>query len=169
MAHKLKIVIEDIQQDLNYIRAVDWSVYDERMSLTNRVMKVEVPGQEDFVLAPFPKNSSTTYSSKSLKLSKNIDALPDGFYVFTYSVCPNERKFVIVNHFRTVDLHNRIMGVVAKLMGCNITQTQTDTLTACLLNVSALKANVIDEYNVQKAYDLYGEAERKFTHLYNQL
>lgn len=170
MAHKLVIVIEDIQQDVNYIRAIDWSDYDKKMSITNRVMKVNVPGEEVFKLVPFPQGESISYSSKSLKISKTIEPLPDGLFTFTYSICPNERKFVIVNHFRTVALENTVMGVLAKVMGtCRGEGDVLNALVTCLLNIRSLKSNSIDEFNVDKAYDLYAQTEKLINNLYKTL
>ena len=82
MAHKLKIAVEDILQDPNYIRFVDWSSYDTRMDVTNRVLKVSVPGQNDFTLANLPQSDSITYSSKSLKYKMT---LRDRFVLLAFS------------------------------------------------------------------------------------
>lgn len=166
MAHKLKIIVEDILQDENYIRVIDWSVYDNRMSVTNRVMKVEIPGVTDFKLVPFSISDSTVYSSKSLKLDKGLRALPDGLWSFTYSICPNERKFVTVNHFRCVELEMRIMSALSKLAGTKgYTPEIQNNLVNCIVNIHALKTNAIDKYNTQKAYDLYADTNRLFDNL----
>lgn len=161
MAHQLKIGVEDILQDPNYIRVIDWSEYDNRMSVTNRVLKIDIPLYNVYKLVNLPQSGSITYSSKSLKLSKVVEQLPDGIWRFTYSICPNERKFVVYTHFRTVQLENRIMQLVAKgLVNETIKKEFQPMLTECLLNLKALKSNSIDDYNSHKAYELYQETER---------
>lgn len=157
MAHKLKIEVEDIHQDPNYIRFIDWSEYDDRIEVTNKVCKVEIPGEENFKLVRVPTNGSIAYNSKSLKLSTDIQNLPDGLYVVTFSVCPNEKVYTVVYHFRTVALEARLMAYVGKALNDTITSEVNNILVDCLLKVKALKANCIDNYNVQKAYDLYCE------------
>lgn len=161
MAHQIKIIVEDIQQDKNYIRVVDWSVYDNRMPVTNCVLKVEAPHNE-FKIVPLTRGGSNTYTSKSLKLSNLVEPLSDGMWKFTYSICPNERKYSIVYHFRTVALQNKIMGLAAKVINGEVPISITETLTSILLTVMALKANSIEDYNTEKAYELYADAERKF-------
>lgn len=167
MAHKLKIAVEDMLQSVNYIRIIDWSDYDTRMAVTNRVLKVEAPGEESFKLITLPQAGSISLTSKSLKLSKELIALNDGLWVFTYSICPNERLYNKVYHFRTVALHNKIMGFAAKVMCSQTDKEVLMCLVNCLCSIHALKANSINEYNIQKAYDLYKETERAFGNLYS--
>ena len=161
MAHQIKIIVEDIQQDKNYIRVVDWSVYDSRMPVTNRVLKVEAP-HYDFKIVPLTQGGSNTYTTKSLKMSNVVESLPDGMWKFTYSICPNERKYSTIYHFRTVDLQNKIMGLAAKVINGEVPVSIVEALTSILLTVMALKANSIEDYNTEKAYELYADAERKF-------
>jgi hypothetical protein len=166
MAHQLRIQIDDILHDANYIMAIDWSIYDAKLPLTNRVMKVDIPGEPQYALVPFTASGRNSYSSKSLKLSKQITHLPDGLWVFTYSICPNERKFTQVSHFRCVQLQNSIYAGIAKLMGTrHYTPEIQGLLATCLLNIKALKANTIDQYNIQKAYDLYSDTERIYNNI----
>lgn len=165
MAHELKITVEDVFQDLNYIRVADWSVYDKYLAVTNRVTKVEIPGQQTFKLISLPQGASFAFTSKSLKICKRIEPLPDGLWIFTYSICPNERKFTKVYHFRTVQLENALYGYMAKVLGGCIESEVNDILVQCALKIQALKTNNIDNYNCQKAYDLYSEVQSSLNSL----
>lgn len=166
MAHLLKIIIEDIQQDPNYIKAIDWSVYDTKLPVTNRVMKVNVPGHNTSRIITFSQSGSNTYSSKSLKLSKQIEVLPDGLWTFTYSVCPNEKKFTVYNHFRTVELTNKLMSLIAKPNDFSSANRELpEACMECLLMIKSLKTNTLDRYNLNKAYDLYNDTDRIITYL----
>lgn len=160
MAHKLKLVIEDLFQDAKYIRLVDWSVYDTRIPVTNRVVKLEIPGQANFKLVKLPVNGSFPYTSKSLKICSQVEDLPDGLWIATLSVCPNEKIFTHVYHFRTVALECQLMGFMGKALGHCLQSEVNGILIDCLLKLKALKGNTIDNYNAQKAYDLYGEIEQ---------
>lgn len=165
MAHELKITVEDVFQDQKYIRVADWSVYDKYLPVTNRVTKVEIPGQQTFKLIPLPQGGSFAYTSKSLKISKTIEGLPDGLWIFTYSICPNERKYTKVYHFRTVELENALYGYMAKVLGGCIDSEVNSILIECALKIQALKTNSIDNNNCQKAYDLYTEVQSSINSL----
>jgi hypothetical protein len=157
MAHNLQIEIEDIFQDERYIRVVDWSQYDKMFEVTNRVFKVEPPESGDFKLVNLPTNDSFVYSSKSLKLCSQIEPLDDGIWIFTLSVCPNEKRFTKVYHFRTVKLENRLMSYMSKVLGGCLSSEVNDTLIQCLLKIKGLKGAMLDEFNMHKAYTLYNE------------
>jgi hypothetical protein len=165
MAHQLKLQIEDVFQDTRYIRVVDWSVYDKRLEIKNRVVKVEIPGQDNFKLIKLPTNESFAYTSKSLKISTQLEDLPDGLWKFTISVCPNEKVFSIQYHFRSAALEARLMAYVCKSISSCVEPEVSALLLECILKMKALKANSIDAYNVQKAYDLYTEIETAISSL----
>lgn len=165
MAHKLKLVVEDLFQDPTYIRLVDWSVYDSRIPVTNRVIKLEIPGQERFKLVKLPVSGSFPFTSKSLKISSQVEDLPDGLWVATLSVCPNEKIFTHVYHFRTVALEHQLFALMGKVLGNSIKSEVNGILIDCLLKLKALKGNTIDNYNAQKAYDLYAEIEKALNSL----
>lgn len=157
MAHKLKIEIEDVFQDDRYIRVIDWSEYDKMFEVTNRVFKVEPPDTGEFKLINLPTNDSFIYNSKSLKLCKQVEPLADGIWTFTLSVCPNEKRFAKVYHYRTVQLENRLMSYMSKILGGCLSSDINDKLIECSLKIKALKGAMLDEFNFHKAYTLYNE------------
>jgi hypothetical protein len=94
-----------------------------------------------------------------------VEDLPDGLWIATLSVCPNEKIFTHVYHFRTVVLEQQLMGYMAKVLGGCIHSEVNGILINCLLKLKALKGNTIDNYNAQKAYDLYAEIEQTLNSL----
>jgi len=159
MAHNLKLFIEDVFQDPKYIRVGDNSVYDELLPVTNRVFKIDIPGQQIYKLIKLPVGGYFTYTSKSLKISKNVEDLPDGLWEFTLSVCPNEKVYTKVYHFRTVALEMNLYNLISIVLGGKIESNVNDILISCLLKIKALKANSLNAYNLQEAYKLYSEIE----------
>lgn len=168
MAHRLKIKIEDVFEDPRYIRVIDWSEYSTVLELTNRVLKVEVPGLEDFKIVNIPVKNSAVYTTKSLKISKQLEDLNDGLWRFTYSVCPNEKVYTVVTHFRAVLLQSRLYNLISKMVQLQ-DDSSDEALCSCLLKLEALKADSIDDYNVQRAYDLYTDIERIIDNVSNRI
>lgn len=168
MRHNLKIEVQDIYLDTRYIKVTDWSVYNPQLALTNRVLKMLVPGREMPVITTLPASDSLIYNSKILKLSKVVEDLPDGLWEVTYSICPNEKLFDKVYHFRTAVLNNRLHGTLAKYFNCRQTLYEKDFVQA-LLMLKALRANTIDNYNSIKAYELYSDIERTLNNIDTKL
>lgn len=168
MRHNLKIQVQDIYLDSRYIKVSDWSVYNPQLALTNRVLKLLIPGREVPVITTLPASDSLIYNSRILKLSKVVEDLPDGLWEVTYSACPNEKLFDKVYHFRTTVLTNNLYGMIAKSFTCKQTSYDKDFVQATLM-LKALKANSIDNYNSIKAYELYSDIQRTLENVRTKL
>jgi hypothetical protein len=119
MKHYLDIFIEDRPMDTKYLHVLDKSVYHDRLPIENPVLKVEVPNKSGFVLPRFSVGEDNVYTTRSLKYykdTKTLFDLPDGIYIITYSICPNDETYVKKYHLRTAVLENKLDNLISELL-----------------------------------------------------
>lgn len=172
MAHQLNIKIEDSLTDLIFLSVTDISVYDSKLTVTNPVLLVRLPGSESYCTVNFIRNSTTNYTTKSLNYSRALSNLPDGLYEFVYSVCPNEKVSISVSHFRVSNLEWDIKSLMAEtsialydefdIDDCNNIKLtkQQNRLIALLYQLEAIKGSFINN-NYQKSINAYNYIKKQ--------
>lgn len=125
--HVLGLYIDDCECDCRILKITDISIYDSEMDVTNRVLKINIPGNNNCdYLPPFPKSGTGFYSSNTFGITaascgEGLISLPDGIYTITYSVCPNEQVFTTEKVLRTCTTRCLILNQLSNILkgNCN--------------------------------------------------
>jgi hypothetical protein len=123
---------------------------------------IEVPGFVP-VQFNFVAGQVNTYNSYSLGLStiNTVDSLidlPDGLYMLTYSVSPNDQLFETKHYLRTCQIEYKFAQEFARTVNfCDIDSRFMRDLQRIEVLIEGAKANA-KVCNPQKAVDLYKKA-----------
>lgn len=90
-------------------------------------LSIKLPGFINFIDIDFHRNSINILNSNTLRLTNVITTnemadLPDGLYQFRYSICPNEKLFVVKNFMKTTLAELALARIIAFTSKCNQTQ-----------------------------------------------
>jgi len=179
MGHKLSLDIRDSINDNRFIQVSDYSIYDEVLGVNRKIFQVLPPYTDQYIKIPFLESGTKALSTTDLELTTGIDIgdLPDGLYKFHYSIAPNDKVFIAINHFRTARLMNEVIGKMmlisvectASVDQCGnieINKYQNMLLHIWLLLTGA-QAVGRNEYAIAQARNLYDQANKAFNVLYN--
>lgn len=119
--HHPYIYVDKCNSDCNVLKINDISEYDSAIAITNPVLKINLPGNTTDFVVPFPINGTGFYTTNSFN-SCNLSSLPDGIYVITYSVCPNETLYFTKKFLRTCQTRCIILSLLSNIMkgDCNV-------------------------------------------------
>jgi len=175
MAHKLLIDIQDSTNDNKYIHVRDYSIWDPVLEVRDRLFQVLPPYADQYYKIPVSENSLISVSSTMLGLPAEQD-IPDGAYLYHYSVSPNNQVFISSCHYRVAVMMNKVlnkMGVASlnnspSIDDCGnieIEKDQTVLLHIWMLLNSAASAGKYSHLKA-RADELYTLALREFSKLY---
>lgn len=177
MAHKLAIEVQDGTNDNRYLTVSDFSVYDEILPIKRRKLQVLPPFSDEYVELAFAEFQINAFTTDSLKLTCGvIDDIPDGQYVFHYSIAPNDLVFVYNYHFRVARLRNAVLSKMMLVsVECNaaidecgnieINKYQNMLLHIWML-LNGAQAAGKNSLTSEAAKELYAQANKAFDKLY---
>jgi len=158
---KLQLNVEPLETcDCKTLAILDTSYYP--VTPTNPTLVIEVPGFVP-VQFNFVAGQVNTYNSYSLGLStiNTVDSLidlPDGLYMLTYSVSPNDQLFETKHYLRTCQIEYTFAQEFARTVNfCDIDSRFMRDLQRIEVLIEGAKANA-KVCNPQKAVDLYKKA-----------
>jgi len=158
---KLQLNVEPLETcDCKTLAILDTSYYP--VTPTNPTLVIEVPGFVP-VQFNFVAGQVNTYNSYSLDLStiNTVDSLidlPDGLYMLTYSVSPNDQLFETKHYLRTCQIEYKFAQEFARTVNfCDIDSRFMRDLQRIEVLIEGAKANA-KVCNPQKAVDLYKKA-----------
>jgi len=157
----LQLNVEPLETcDCKTLAILDTSYYP--VTPTNPTLVIEMPGfvpvQFNFVVGQV-----NTYNSYSLGLStiNTVDSLidlPDGLYMLTYSVSPNDQLFETKHYLRTCQIEYKFAQKFAKTVNyCETDSKYMRKLQQIEVLIEGAKANA-KVCNPLKAVELYKKA-----------
>lgn len=106
------IRVIDESTDPHSIIVQDLTHYESTLPIENRILEIQIPGADKEIIVPFAKSKVNVYDTVLMDISSTRLPLPDGPYVFTFSMAPNNKLQHKVYHFRTAALRANITGVI---------------------------------------------------------
>lgn len=122
MGHNLKLYVDDIQRDEKHLYLHDLSEYDSDLEVKNKNLQMLAPNNNVYFEIPVvAKNFVLDISSTTLGLSNGAEyiELPDGQYVFKYSVSPNASVNTTYQYYRVTKLKNEYLKLLEKAFSVN--------------------------------------------------
>lgn len=160
--------------DPNILHLFDTSDYAEFLGKTCAKLEISVPGYKDIrVFEPSPY-FNLALNGKHLRLisedSDYLCELPDGIYFIRYSLAPNDKTFIEIEHLRTVQFENMLNEYRCSLkLQCGIPDSgilsQLKELNMVENYLKAAKASVDYCGEYEKGMELFSYAKRLFSKL----
>ena len=158
---KLQLNVEVIENcDCKTLAILDTSYYPVTPEFPTLV--IEMPGFSP-VQFPFQTGQVNIFNSYSLGLSgintvPDLIDLPDGLYMLTYSICPNDQQYVTKHYLRTCQIEYKFAQEFAKTVNfCDIDSKFMSDLQRIEVLIEGAKANA-KVCNPTKAVELYRKA-----------
>ncbi len=104
--------------DVNNLRIVDSSVYNEDIDVSCEQLLITPPGFTYPAGFDVDKGFNSLFTSENLGLTKaglSLTALPDGVYIIRYSINPNDRVWVEYYHLRNTQQEKSYNQLLCKL------------------------------------------------------
>lgn len=164
MKHHLSLLVEELNADPCLISVRDLSAYTISLEIKNPIFKVLVPREDSYRELPLPRSSKIVFNSRTLGLSNSVSPLPDGLWVFEYSLCPNDVLKTSVHYFRKTALENQVYALAAKLYSPT-EKLQLDIksqIIDMIVKLEAMSCSMITEFNKEKANELYQDVKDQF-------
>jgi hypothetical protein len=163
---KLEILVVPTYNTLT-LGIADASIYPDPPYIpTTPSIEITIPGGFGSVTLPFTPNDFNIFTSASLGLttvSEPLLPIPDGIYVFKYSVAPAYENFVERTFMRTEIIQEKFDGAFMKLdmMECDLaikTQSKVDLNTIYFFIQGSIAA--ANNCAVAQSNTLYNQANR---------
>jgi len=111
------IFLDNPDPKIMYIQ--DTSVYNPDVEVENPLLKITPPNFSTQYVVEYPVSSLIVFNSNALGWTNTSDyeqlsVLPDGLWVITQSVKPNDCIYKTYNHFRIVNLKKSILCYVSE-------------------------------------------------------
>jgi hypothetical protein len=163
---KLDILVIETYNKLT-LGIADISTYPDSPSISTPSITIEIPNGFGSVTLPFVPKDFNVFNSSSLGLSApgdELTPLPDGVYIFTYSVIPSFENFVTKTFQRTEVIQEKFDDAFMKLdmMQCDMaikTQSKVD-LSTIYFFIQGSKA-AANECAIDTANTLYKQANKQ--------
>lgn len=154
MALKLDLNVVETHQ-LSSIAIADTSFYDN-YNISNPSFEVTPPGFGK-INVPFNPKSINVYRANDLGIGCDDDSvLPDGIYVFKYSIRPNASNFVeksfLLTRNVTAKLHKKILETTTS---CPCDNNYSSKLDRRLSEIKALIEGAHSAHNLCKDREVY--------------
>jgi hypothetical protein len=178
MSHTLQIDVKDGVNDNRFIHVSDLSSYDDMLEKKHRILQVLPPFTDEYIKLPFPEHQQSAYSTVHLGLTPcDAGDMPDGLYIFHFSISPNDKVCLQHYHFRTAVLMNSVLSkmldvsiecrlAVDQCGNAEISKFQNMLLHVWML-LKGAEAAGSHPLRTEHAKDLYDQAQRAFNRLYN--
>jgi hypothetical protein len=176
MAHKLFIDVQDSILNDHTLSVLDLTKYDPIMTVKDRLLQVLIPGDDIYTSLVFPQSDISIYTSVSLGISKAVEPIPDGLYIFHFSLAPSKVMNVSFNHFRTSILQQKLLNKMIGLPvschsevdshGNSVDKKTKDELINIWFLLKAAQVAGRNTLTLEKANSLYASAERSFERLF---
>lgn len=108
-------------KDCKVLEIQDITAYDSLIEIENATIKIEVPGIDCEYFPSFKVKGKSFYTTNTFGLTKadckeDLEALPDGIYRITYSLCPNETVYQRYRLFRGCITRCKILSKITQYL-----------------------------------------------------
>jgi hypothetical protein len=155
--------------NVNILHLFDTSVYAEGLGKTCLYLEITLPGFKEVRLVEPNPNFNLSLNAITLSLipqdADYLSPLPDGVYHIRYSVAPNDKVWVELDHLRTTSFDQQMFEQRCdiKLNACSPMEEVTEQLKQLqevdnYLKAAIAKVEICDE--VSKGIELFTYAKR---------
>lgn len=148
---------------------VDLSIYNPDIQVKCPRLQISIPGFSNSVYVDnvqtefFLKLTACDLKIQKENCGKDFNDLPDGIYVITYSVSPNETVYVSYNHLRTSKVLNKVKAAYCDLdleecVSNAAKKKMLDNLRTAQDYLASAKSNVEYCRNSKNGLELYKKA-----------
>lgn len=165
MISRLSLKIDDNTNPETLI-VKDTSWYNPDIPVTGAMLQITLPGFNHPIDFNVNKDFDIVLNSNTLGLTLSLNnqpyiELPDGIYIYKYSICPKDRLWVEYNLFRVNSIMKRYHNLLCKsiISSCSFTIKDKDKINEIKNYIDIAKATTDYCGNNCKATELYNYAD----------